>query len=141
MLVFSALLASLLVWLVDARIHQEAASLWRFVAAMVVALALQVATNYANDYSDGLRGTDRDRLGPVRLVGSGLASPVAVKRAVVISFVVAGLAGLALAVTVSLWLLVVGAVSMAAGWFYTGGSNPYGYLGLGEVFVFVFEFF
>ncbi|MGI9605223.1 MAG: 1,4-dihydroxy-2-naphthoate polyprenyltransferase [Acidimicrobiales bacterium] len=111
---------------------------WRFAAALIVALALQVATNYANDYSDGIRGTDDSRIGPMRLVGSGAAAPAAVKRAVVISFGVAGVAGLALAIAVSPWLLVVGAASIAAGWFYTGGSNPYGYLGLGEVFVFVF---
>lgn len=111
---------------------------WRFVAAMVVALALQVATNYANDYSDGVRGTDDDRVGPLRLVGSGAASAAAVKTAVFVAFAVAGLAGLALVIAVSPWLLVVGAASIAAGWFYTGGSNPYGYLGLGELFVFVF---
>lgn len=111
---------------------------WRFVAAMVVALALQVATNYANDYSDGIRGTDADRVGPLRLVGSGLAKPSAVKRAIFISFGVAGIAGLLLALAVSPWLLAVGAASIAAGWFYTGGSNPYGYMGLGELFVFVF---
>ncbi len=112
--------------------------LWRALAAMVVALALQVATNYANDYSDGIRGTDDDRVGPLRLVGSGAASPGAVKRAVIASFAVAGLVGLVLSLAVTPWLLVVGLCSILAGWFYTGGSNPYGYLGLGEVFVFVF---
>lgn len=113
--------------------------LWRFVAAMVVALAIQVATNYANDYSDGVRGTDDEtRVGPVRLVGSGLAEPSAVKRAAVVSFAVAGVAGLALAAATTWWLLLVGAASLAAGWFYTGGPKPYGYHGLGEVFVFVF---
>jgi 1,4-dihydroxy-2-naphthoate octaprenyltransferase len=105
-----------------------------------VALALQVATNYANDYSDGVRGTDSGerRVGPVRLVGSGLKAPGAVKRAALLSFLVAGAAGLALAVAVGPELLVVGAAAIAAGWFYTGGPRPYGYLGLGEVFVFVF---
>lgn len=114
--------------------------IWRFVAALVVALAIQVATNYANDYSDGKRGTDdpSKRVGPVRLVGSGLATPGAVKRAVLISFAVAGLAGLALAAAVGWWLILVGLVCFAAGWFYTGGPKPYGYAGLGEVFVFVF---
>ena len=112
--------------------------LWRFVAAMVVALALQVATNYANDYSDGIRGTDDDRVGPLRLVGSGAASPEAVKRAIFVSFGVAGVVGLVLSIVVNPLLLVVGAASIAAGWFYTGGDKPYGYLGLGEVFVFVF---
>ncbi|MDZ7673631.1 MAG: 1,4-dihydroxy-2-naphthoate polyprenyltransferase [Acidimicrobiales bacterium] len=113
---------------------------WRTVAAGVVALALQVATNFANDYSDGVRGADDPgaRVGPVRLVGWGLVSPSAVKRAAFVSFGVAGLAGLALAVAVGPELVVVGALSMAAGWFYTGGPRPYGYLGLGEVFVFVF---
>jgi 1,4-dihydroxy-2-naphthoate octaprenyltransferase len=113
---------------------------WRAVAAAVVALALQVATNYANDYSDGIRGTDDPggRVGPVRLVGWGIKEPSAVKRAALACFAVAGIAGLALTVAVGWELLVVGAASIAAGWFYTGGSRPYGYLGLGEVFVFVF---
>lgn len=121
-----------------AAVADERFVLWRFVAAMVVAVALQVATNYANDYSDGIRGTDADRVGPLRLVGSGLVQPSAVKRAVFISFGVAGISGLLLSLAVSPWLLLVGVASIAAGWFYTGGSNPYGYLGLGEVFVFVF---
>lgn len=113
---------------------------WRFVAAMVVALALQVATNYANDYSDGIRGTDSDehRVGPVRLVGQGLASPGDVKRATLLAFGVAGVFGAALAVTVGPELFLVGAGAIAAGWFYTGGPKPYGYSGLGEIFVFVF---
>ncbi|MGH9286851.1 MAG: 1,4-dihydroxy-2-naphthoate polyprenyltransferase, partial [Acidimicrobiales bacterium] len=113
---------------------------WRAVAAGVVALALQVGTNYANDYSDGVRGTDRGdrRVGPLRLVGSGLRSPGAVKRAALTSFLVAGVAGLTLAIAVGWELLVVGALAIAAGWFYTGGPRPYGYLGLGELFVFVF---
>jgi 1,4-dihydroxy-2-naphthoate polyprenyltransferase len=113
---------------------------WRAVAAGLVALALQVGTNYANDYSDGVRGTDSGerRVGPVRLVGSGLRSPGAVKRAALVAFGVAAVAGLALALAVGPELLVVGAAAIAAGWFYTGGRHPYGYLGLGEVFVFVF---
>ena len=113
---------------------------WRAVAAGVVALALQVGTNFANDYSDGVRGTDDPgaRIGPVRLVGWGLKPPRAVKRAAMLCFAVAGLAGLALALVVGWELLVVGVACIAAGWFYTGGSKPYGYLGLGEVFVFVF---
>ncbi|MEO7555379.1 MAG: 1,4-dihydroxy-2-naphthoate polyprenyltransferase, partial [Acidimicrobiales bacterium] len=103
-------------------------------------LALQVGTNFANDYSDGKRGTDDPgrRVGPVRLVGWGLASPAAVKRAALLSFAVAGIAGMALAIAVGPELIVVGAASMAAGWFYTGGPRPYGYAGFGEVFVFVF---
>jgi 1,4-dihydroxy-2-naphthoate octaprenyltransferase len=111
---------------------------WRAVAAGVVALALQVGTNYANDYSDGVRGTDAARVGPVRLVASGLATAPAVKRAALAAFGVAALAGLALALATSLWLLVVGALAIGAGWLYTGGPKPYGYLGLGELFVFVF---
>ena len=111
---------------------------WRAVAALVVALALQVGTNYANDYSDGIRGTDDARVGPVRLVASGLASPRAVKSAAMVSFAVAALAGLALSIAVGPELLVVGALAIAAGWFYTGGPRPYGYAGFGELFVFVF---
>ena len=111
---------------------------WRALAALVVALAIQVGTNYANDYSDGIRGTDDDRVGPVRLVASGLASPGAVKRAALACFGVAGVVGLGLAWATSWWILVVGAACLAAGWFYTGGPRPYGYAGLGELFVFVF---
>ncbi|MGA3146224.1 MAG: 1,4-dihydroxy-2-naphthoate polyprenyltransferase, partial [Acidimicrobiales bacterium] len=107
-------------------------------AALVVALAIQVGTNYANDYSDGIRGTDDDRVGPLRLVASGLASPGAVKRAALTCFGVAGVVGLGLAWATSWWILVVGAACLAAGWFYTGGPRPYGYAGLGELFVFVF---
>ena len=106
--------------------------------ALVVSLALQVAVNYANDYSDGIRGTDDDRVGPLRLVGSGLASPAAVKRAAFLAFGVAGVAGLVLAATTAWWLVAVGVVCVLAAWYYTGGSSPYGYLGLGEVMVFVF---
>jgi 1,4-dihydroxy-2-naphthoate polyprenyltransferase len=112
--------------------------LWKALLALVVALALQVGVNYANDYSDGIRGTDADRVGPMRLVGSGAATPAAVKRAAFLAFGVAAVAGLVLAATTAWWLLVVGAVSVVAAWFYTGGSRPYGYLGLGEVMVFVF---
>lgn len=111
---------------------------WKALLALVVALALQVAVNYANDYSDGIRGTDADRVGPMRLVGSGAASPGAVKRAAFLAFGVAGVAGLTLAATTAWWLVAVGLVSVLAAWFYTGGSKPYGYLGLGEVMVFVF---
>ena len=111
---------------------------WRAVAALVVAVAIQVGTNYANDYSDGIRGTDDVRVGPVRLVAQQIKPAAAVKRAALISFLVAALPGVALAVTVGWELLVVGAASFAAGWFYTGGSRPYGYAGWGEVFVFVF---
>lgn len=112
--------------------------LWRFLAALGVSLALQVAVNYANDYSDGVRGTDDARVGPLRLVGSGLVPARRVKIAAFAAMGVAGGFGLLLAISVGWELLVVGAASMAAAWFYTGGSNPYGYIGLGEVFVFVF---
>lgn len=111
---------------------------WKAALALVVSLALQVAVNYANDYSDGIRGTDEDRVGPMRLVGSGAASPKAVKTAAFLAFAVAGVAGLVLAATTAWWLVAVGAVCVLAAWFYTGGSKPYGYLGLGEVMVFVF---
>ncbi|SDN67000.1 1,4-dihydroxy-2-naphthoate prenyltransferase [Klenkia soli] len=106
--------------------------------ALLIALALQVGVNYANDHSDGKRGTDADRVGPMRLVGSGAASAQAVLVAALLSFAVAGLAGLALAALSSWWLVAVGAVSIAAAWTYTGGPIPYGYRALGEVFVFVF---
>jgi 1,4-dihydroxy-2-naphthoate octaprenyltransferase len=111
---------------------------WKALLALVVSLALQVAVNYANDYSDGIRGTDADRVGPMRLVGSGAASPASVKRAAFLAFGVAGVAGLVLAATTAWWLVAVGLVSVLAAWFYTGGRKPYGYLGLGEVMVFVF---
>lgn len=112
---------------------------WKAALALVVSLALQVAVNYANDYSDGIRGTDDERVGPMRLVGSRAATPGAVKRAMLIAFGVAGAAGFALvAATGTWWLLAIGALCIVAAWFYTGGSKPYGYLGLGEVMVFVF---
>ena len=112
--------------------------LGRALLALLVAVALQVAVNYANDYSDGVRGTDADRVGPLRLVGSGVAAPAAVKRAALLSFLVAAVAGLVLALLVAWWLLLVGAACIVAAWFYTGGRSPYGYRGLGEVSVFVF---
>ena len=113
-------------------------SAWRAALALIVALALQVGVNYANDYSDGVRGTDEVRVGPVRLVGSGLARPRQVLAAALACFAVAGVTGLALAAVTSWWLLLVGAVAIAAAWFYTGGTRPYGYRGLGELSVFVF---
>ncbi len=111
---------------------------WKAALALVVSLALQVAVNYANDYSDGIRGTDDARVGPLRLVGSGRATPGAVKRAALLAFGVAGAAGLVLAATTAWWLVALGLACMVAAWFYTGGGTPYGYLGLGEVMVFVF---
>jgi 1,4-dihydroxy-2-naphthoate octaprenyltransferase len=111
---------------------------WRAAAAMVVALAIQIATNYVNDYADGVRGTDDVRVGPTRLVAGGLATASAVKRAALLAALVAVVAGLALTAAVGPELLVVGAASLAAGYLYTGGPAPYGYYGLGEVFVFAF---
>jgi 1,4-dihydroxy-2-naphthoate octaprenyltransferase len=111
---------------------------WRAVAALVAAVAIQVGTNYVNDYADGQRGTDADRVGPVRLVAGGLATVGEVKRAALASALVAAVAGLALVAAVGPELLLVGVASFAAGFLYTGGSRPYGYAGLGEVFVFLF---
>ncbi len=113
-------------------------SWWRALLALVVALALQVGVNFANDYSDGVRGSDERRVGPVRLVAAGLAPPRQVLSAALGCFLVAGLAGLALAAVTSWWLVAAGAACIAAAWFYTGGPRPYGYNGLGEVFVFAF---
>lgn len=111
----------------------------RAALALVVMLAAQIGANYANDYSDGIRGTDHARVGPVRLVGQGLAAPAAVRRAALLSLVVSAIAGLALVALVGQWwLLAVGAVALIAAWLYTGGPKPYGYIGLGEVFVFAF---
>jgi 1,4-dihydroxy-2-naphthoate polyprenyltransferase len=116
------------------------ASHWvRALLALIVALALQVGVNYANDYSDGIRGTDAVRVGPMRLVGSGAAAPAAVRAAALTSFAVAAVAGLVLvALAGQWWLLGLGVASIAAAWCYTGGRSPYGYAGLGELAVFVF---
>jgi 1,4-dihydroxy-2-naphthoate octaprenyltransferase len=108
------------------------------VFALAVSLALQVAVNYANDYSDGIRGTDKNRVGPLRLVGSGAKKPADVKTATFLAFGVAAVFGFVLAATTTWWLLLVGVFCFLAGWFYTGGKHPYGYLGFGEVFVFIF---
>ena len=114
-------------------------SLGRALLAAGVALALQVGVNFANDYSDGVRGTDTDRVGPLRLTASGAARPGHVRAAALASFGVGALLGLALvALTGHWWLLAVGALAIAAAWYYTGGRRPYGYLGLGEVGVFLF---
>jgi 1,4-dihydroxy-2-naphthoate octaprenyltransferase len=111
---------------------------WKALLALAVALALIVGVNYANDYSDGIRGTDDDRAGPVRLVGSRLATPRSVLAAAVTSLSVGAAAGLALALLSAPWLIAVGAACIAGAWLYTGGSKPYGYAGFGEVAVFVF---
>ena len=114
--------------------------LWILLCALGVAVFVQVATNYANDYSDGKRGTDDPsaRTGPPRLVGNGLATPSEVKRAMLLCFGLTALCGLPLVLFVDWKLIFVGLAAIAAGWFYTGGSRPYGYAGFGEIFVFVF---
>lgn len=111
---------------------------WKAFTAMAVALLLQVGVNYANDYSDGIRGTDANRVGPLRLVASGLAPAESVKRAAFVMFGLAAVVGAVLSLTTEPWLLLIGAAAIPAAWFYTGGRRPYGYAGLGELFVFVF---
>jgi 1,4-dihydroxy-2-naphthoate octaprenyltransferase len=111
---------------------------WKIGLAAIVSLALQIAVNYANDYSDGIKGTDDVRVGPLRLVGSGLVPAATVKRAAIVMLGIAAVAGLVLALVSSLWILLIGVCAMVAAWTYTGGPRPYGYAGLGEVFVFVF---
>lgn len=109
------------------------------ILALIVALAFQIGVNYSNDYSDGIKGTDTDRVGPVRLVGQGLAAADAVKKAAFYSFGIGAAAGLLIVVLSGLWILIpLGFACIVAAWFYTGGKNPYGYLGFGELFVFVF---
>ncbi len=114
------------------------ASLFNTFLALVVALGLQIGVNYANDYSDGIKGTDDNRVGPMRLVGSGAATPEAVKKAAFISFGIAALAGIYISANSSWLLLIVGALALLAAWTYTGGPKPYGYMALGEVSVFIF---
>lgn len=112
---------------------------WKALLALVVSMALQVGVNFANDYSDGVKGTDtEERTGPTRLTASGLATPRRVLSAALGSFAFAGLVGLVLVATTSWWLLLIGVAAIAAAWYYTGGRTPYGYRGLGEVSVFVF---
>ncbi|MDL9936065.1 1,4-dihydroxy-2-naphthoate polyprenyltransferase [Gordonia sp. ABSL1-1] len=123
---------------VGAALRLDDITWWKAALALVVSLALIIGVNFANDYSDGIRGTDDDRVGPMRLVGSGAATPGAVKTAAFACFGIAAVCGLVLAVTTAWWLVVVGAVCIAGAWFYTGGKRPYGYIGLGEVAVFVF---
>ena len=117
---------------------ESSLTIYRLLLALVVSIALQVGVNYANDYSDGIRGTDQDRVGPRRLVGSELVSAKRVKLAAGISFLVAAIAGLVLAIVTSLFLILIGCLAILAAWFYTGGSKPYGYSGFGEISVFVF---
>ena len=111
---------------------------WKALLALVVALGLIIGVNYANDYSDGIRGTDDDRAGPVRLVGSRLTTPRAVLIAAMAGLLVGAAAGLALALVTTPWLILVGVACIAGAWLYTGGSRPYGYAGFGELAVFVF---
>jgi 1,4-dihydroxy-2-naphthoate octaprenyltransferase len=110
----------------------------RALSALLVSLSLQIGVNYANDYSDGIRGTDDSRIGPVRLTASGLATPKSVRNAALISFLFAALIGLTLAAATSWWVILVGAGAINAAWGYTGGAKPYGYVGLGEISVFIF---
>jgi 1,4-dihydroxy-2-naphthoate octaprenyltransferase len=133
-----AAVAPVLVGTSAAVAEADAVIWWRFGCALLVALALQVGVNYANDYSDGVRGTDKERKGPVRLTATGLAAPGAVKRAAFASFGMAAVAGLVLSLVVNPWLLLVGVAAIGAAWLYTGGPKPYGYLGLGELMVLVF---
>ncbi|MQY18270.1 1,4-dihydroxy-2-naphthoate polyprenyltransferase [Nocardia macrotermitis] len=116
----------------------DAAVWWKALLALVVSLALIIGVNYANDYSDGIRGTDDERVGPLRLVGSGVASPGAVRAAAIASLSVGAVVGLVLVFTTAWWLLLIGAGCLAGAWFYTGGRKPYGYSGFGEIAVFVF---
>ena len=111
---------------------------WKALLALGVALALQIGVNYANDYSDGIRGTDENRVGPLRLVGSKVATPGQVKTAAFTCFGVGAVLGIILSATTTWWLLIVGAASLVGAWFYTGGKRPYGYRALGEVSVFLF---
>ncbi|GAB3667359.1 1,4-dihydroxy-2-naphthoate polyprenyltransferase [Actinocorallia lasiicapitis] len=111
---------------------------WRALLALFVGLVLQIGVNYANDYSDGVKGTDADRVGPLRLVGSGTKPAKQVLTAALSCFALAGIAGLVLAAVTSWWILLIGAAAIAAAWFYTGGKTPYGYRALGELSVFVF---
>lgn len=127
---------------IGAAIHLDAFSWGMSLLALLVALSLQIGVNFSNDYSDGVRGTDEDRVGPVRMTASGLVSPKVVLAAALGNFAVAGAAGLALVIwSGQWWLLAVGVAAVAAAWFYTGGSSPYGYLGVGLSEVFVFLFF
>jgi 1,4-dihydroxy-2-naphthoate polyprenyltransferase len=122
-----------------AAIALDAFSWWRSALALLVSLSLIVGVNYANDYSDGIRGTDEHRVGPLRLVGSGVAAPKAVLTAALVALGLAGVLGLVLvAVSGHWWLLAMGALCILGAWFYTGGKKPYGYYGFGEIAVFVF---
>ena len=133
-----AAIAPVLVGTALRRSDHHAINLVNALLALAVSLSLQIAVNYSNDYSDGIKGTDDNRVGPMRLVASGAASAKAVKRAAILSFLLASAFGILLSARVSWWLVVVGAVSILAAWNYTGGSKPYGYRGFGEISVFLF---
>ena len=124
--------------LVGSALAADSKNLSRALLALLVSLSLQIGVNYANDYSDGIRGTDTDRVGPIRLTASGLATPKAVKRAAYISFLFGAIIGLILAAQTSWWIILIGAIAILAAWGYTGGENPYGYSGFGEISVFIF---
>lgn len=117
---------------------EDSIDLWRFTLTLLLALTLQIAVNYANDYSDGIKGTDQNRTGPPRLVASKAATPNQVLTAAIISFTAAAAAGLILAIWTTPWLIPIGATAIAAAYFYTGGKHPYGYAGLGELSVMLF---
>jgi 1,4-dihydroxy-2-naphthoate polyprenyltransferase len=119
-------------------VHMGGARWWAGLGALVVALAIQLGVNFANDYSDFVRGADTNRVGPVRAASSGVIEPRQVRSAAIAAFGVAAAVGLALSIAVDWRLILVGAASLLAGWLYTGGPRPYGYIGLGEIFVFVF---
>ena len=124
--------------IVGAAIAYPKFNLLNALLSLIVGLSLQIAVNYANDYSDGVRGTDSERVGPTRLVASGLATAAEVKRAAYIAFGIAAIAGFYLSIRSSLVLLVIGVLAIVSAWRYTGGDNPYGYRGLGELYVFIF---
>lgn len=124
--------------LVATSLARQDANLARALLALFVSLTMQIGVNYANDYSDGIKGTDADRVGPIRIVASGLATPKEVRNAAFLAFLLAAVAGLALAAMSSWWIVAVGAVAILAAWYYTGGNSPYGYRGLGEISVFIF---
>ncbi|MBM7365959.1 1,4-dihydroxy-2-naphthoate polyprenyltransferase [Gordonia hydrophobica] len=121
-----------------AGLHAGDVSWWKAALALVVSLSLIIGVNFANDYSDGVRGTDDDRVGPLRLVGSGVASPQSVKFAAFAALGIGAVCGLVLAAATAWWLIAIGAICIAGAWFYTGGKRPYGYQGFGEIAVFVF---
>ena len=119
-------------------VHQGGARWWAGLLALLVSIAIQIGVNFANDYSDHVRGTDARRVGPLRAASSGVIAPAQVRNAAIACFAVASLAGVVLSLAVDWRLLLVGAACLAAGWLYTGGPRPYGYYGLGELFVFLF---